>query len=371
MRIIIAIFLMVGINFSAMASVDVKVYMSSTCPHCQKADAYLATLQKDYNWLKVDKFYIDKDKSALEAFYQQLNALQIEDFSVPAYFFCGSRWVGFDSDEHLGALIKKALVYCHSQQNQAGVVSKTVSETLNQWSRASQIQANIAPSVSPFIMTLFSAFVDAFNPSSLFFIAGLIVYFIVGKRHELIVSKWLILAIILGIHLLQTQAFASLQMMMPLMLGLGVLGIILSLVDNYKPLFYPLGLIAWLLWLGALFNFQQPAFINMPLIFFQWIGQQKFSAFNAYGYLILYQLLYGVFWLAWFKFLTWFSTKAVFKPWHECPQGVLIGYGAISMLLLLFYREGLTNFYLSVVILVIFWAGIFALNQFLLKDKKS
>lgn len=107
------IFLISGWANVPLASVEMDLFVSSTCPHCHKAEAFFNSKASEMPWLKINKYVINEDKAALELFYQRLKAINASDFTVPTLFFCGSRRVGFDTPEQAGAKLIQELQYCH------------------------------------------------------------------------------------------------------------------------------------------------------------------------------------------------------------------------------------------------------------------
>lgn len=97
---------------SSPPSIQVDLFMSSTCPHCHKASEFFDALQKQIPWLVVHKHVINLDKSALTLFAARLKDIGSNNFAVPAMFFCKQYWVGFDTDKTTGKKLTAALQRC-------------------------------------------------------------------------------------------------------------------------------------------------------------------------------------------------------------------------------------------------------------------
>lgn len=148
--------------------IRVDLFLSSTCPHCQKADAFFQSLQAQKPWLDVHRYIINQDKTALDSFHQELQQLDIDDYAVPAIFFCNSRWVGFDETGITGQNLLRGLNYCYQQISQKGNLEPETISLLEQLSNASWFNANMTSKPSLALFTLTMALTDAFSPCSLF-----------------------------------------------------------------------------------------------------------------------------------------------------------------------------------------------------------
>ena len=75
--------------------VEVDIYVSSSCPHCQAAYHYFKEYQKTHPDIQFHFRWIDTSRTALRQFKKQLDTLHSIDFGVPSFFFCHTRWKGF------------------------------------------------------------------------------------------------------------------------------------------------------------------------------------------------------------------------------------------------------------------------------------
>ena len=142
------------------------VFTVSTCPYCQKAETFLNDLALKNPWLDIHPYVINTDKQALITFNKFLQEQKLSDFSVPAIFFCDSRWVGFKDVEKSGAQLLAGLNYCHEQLSKTYELSPTTVTTLKQMALANWFAGGLrtTPSSSSSFVLLM-AFIDALNPS--------------------------------------------------------------------------------------------------------------------------------------------------------------------------------------------------------------
>lgn len=64
-----------------------EFFLSTTCPYCQKEDAFLQGLQAGRPWLEIHRYAVNQDKPALEYFHQRLRQQGMENYALPALFF--------------------------------------------------------------------------------------------------------------------------------------------------------------------------------------------------------------------------------------------------------------------------------------------
>ena len=64
-------------------TLQVDLFLTSKCPHCQQADRFFTELAGKGNWLKVRRFWINQDQAVLETYHQYQQRLNINDFAVP------------------------------------------------------------------------------------------------------------------------------------------------------------------------------------------------------------------------------------------------------------------------------------------------
>lgn len=97
----------------------VEVFLSTTCSHCKKLNAYLKTIAPQTPWLDVHAHYINQDRSALDTYAAYLKTHNLDDdFAVPAIFYCNQRWLGFKDAETSGKKLMQSLIQCRDKNNQ-------------------------------------------------------------------------------------------------------------------------------------------------------------------------------------------------------------------------------------------------------------
>ncbi len=93
----------------------VEIYLyefwSRTCPHCTKAAAFLADLQKKYDWLRIVTYETSENPANLDLYRSMAETLGLRAGSVPAFFYCKQMDLGFVSDETTGARLEKNLLW--------------------------------------------------------------------------------------------------------------------------------------------------------------------------------------------------------------------------------------------------------------------
>lgn len=190
---------------SGQMAIHLDLFTTSTCVHCQKADKFFRDMEKTSPWLRVHRHVINDDKSALELFYAHIENDRPLNFSVPAMFFCGSRWSGFSDDNLTGKALQKALIYCHQKIVQQGELSPITIATMHEWGAASQLHMENDGARSHAFVIIMTAFTDAMNPASLFcFTAFLAFLWICAPQKSLQIKVGLVfLSSISAMHYIQ------------------------------------------------------------------------------------------------------------------------------------------------------------------------
>ncbi len=276
---------------------NVELFLSSTCPHCHKADAFFKEIETTTPWLHVNRYIIDKDKNALVRFNQLLNDQQMSDFAVPSIFFCNSRWVGFASAETTGKDLLHALNYCRQQIEQKGELASASFNVLRRWANANLFDSGMTehPTASKYLTVV--ALIDAFNPCALFSIGGFFaLLFIQDSRKRQIISGVLFILAIGLVHLTQQIFTSTFYEWLPLLRWpTAIIGLfVFYLVGQYyrkkttSNLFYLLALL-----LGFVTQaYQQTCLMNWSYIFQQWLFNQHISNTKVGLYQFAYQLIY-------------------------------------------------------------------------------
>lgn len=111
---------------------DVQLFTVSTCPHCQKEEAFFKTILETNPWINLHQHVIDKNKQDLLLFGNYLQQLKIHDFSVPALFFCDSRWVGFSPIRNSGPRLLEGLQFCYQAIQKENTLNHATIQALRQ-----------------------------------------------------------------------------------------------------------------------------------------------------------------------------------------------------------------------------------------------
>lgn len=304
MRFLISVFfvLLYHVSFAEAPEITVDVFMSSACPHCQKADQFFQSLENQVNWVTVKRHRINQDKAALKLFYKRLKAQNVYDFSVPAIFFCNSRWVGFSDAKLSGDHLMEALRYCRSQLLKAGALTPEAIGVLQAWSLSDQFKLNEVVHQSPWRFIPMAALVDALTPCSFFclavFLAFLWLHPSVAFRAGMIFI--LTIGVVHWIRFFEVSYYYRLTgwFRWPAVLtGLGLLGYGGYLYrcrgffqSDYKPrwVYYILMVLTAIL----VQIYQETCAFNVTFMADQWFSSQTFSAFSVLFYQLIYHLIY-------------------------------------------------------------------------------
>ncbi|MBA2711894.1 MAG: hypothetical protein H0U57_15055 [Tatlockia sp.] len=277
----------------------VDLYISTTCPHCQHEEAFISDLQKQKPWLDVQRYEINTNKASLEHFHQQLLEQNLDDYSVPALFFCGSRWVGFDTEKTTGKAINRALDYCYQQITKDGQLTNATQSLLNQWSTSSTLATNTAKQPA-YLFIPIMALSDALSSCSIFAVLALFAFLWLQKEKSLMFGYGLLFILVVSlVHYVQQSNTAIFYQNLPwlripaALLGFGLIAYVF-IVYSKGLLVRPGFLLPVLIGATALLvmSYQQTCLPNFPLIFRQWLDLNQFSSFEKRLYVLLYNLIY-------------------------------------------------------------------------------
>ena len=278
-----------------------NVYLSSTCPHCLNEDAFLRQLQLQKPWLEIHRYVINVDKAALQQFQQELKQHHLDDYSVPALFFCDSRWVGFDKAETTGQAISQGLEYCYKQIAKTGHLNQQTKTVLGQWAAAGTLAPRfMSLTTNPAVFIPLVALTDALSSCSLFCALALFAFLWLYKEKSVMFGLGMLYIVIVAIthHYQQEYTIFFYQALSWLripavLIGLGLIAyifIIYSKGTNIRPGFsIPIlvGLTAL-----ALEAYQQTCLPNFALVFTHWLDLQSISVLQRKFYMILYHTIY-------------------------------------------------------------------------------
>lgn len=289
---------------------NVVLFMSSTCPHCHKANDFFTKLENEKQ-IKVERYYINKELSALTLFNHYLRADDSNNFSVPAIFFCDSHWVGYGDDAHSGKALLKAMALCRAEIIKQGKLGASTVQGLKKMAAASRLEAgiNVEAQQSPFFMPLMAA-IDALNPCSFILVFVLALFFIQAKGGE---GRQLVAVIYLPLlatvhYLQQTQLFLFYRyypfLLWPIrLIGLFLIVFAIGKIMQRKATLLTQSLIAALCALVLQIQ-QQGCVPNIALIYKEWLSAQQYLPWQSTvllgGYNIIYMSCIAIF--AWLIF---------------------------------------------------------------------
>ncbi|WP_425169277.1 hypothetical protein [Legionella sp.] len=278
-------------------TLEIEMFLSSTCPHCHKAEAFFRDLAIQHPELHIKRNIINEDKNALLRFNELLSEQHMDDFSVPSIYFCESRWIGFASAETTGKDLLHAINYCKQQIEINGTLTLATVDTLRHWANANKFDSGMVkhPSVLTYIVTI--AITDAFAPCAFFCFAGFLAFLFVGEKKEkkIIAGLLFITSVVMTHYLQQTHTSFFYQMLPWLRIPVALVGIlaVYFVVQHYKKqtnqaLYFSLAFLFGLM----IMAYQQTCVMNWAYIFEQWLNNLPVTKVEAAFYRLLYQFLY-------------------------------------------------------------------------------
>lgn len=277
--------------------INIELYLSTTCPHCQSANAFFTEIQGKYPQFKIQRFFINQDKNALMRFNELLSAQQLNDFAVPSIYFCNSRWLGFDSVKTSGRDLLKAINYCQQQIEKKENLTQATVDTLRQWSDANRIESRLMGKTTPSNEFMKLALIDTLNPCAYFCIAGFLSVLSLGQqRKKQMMAGFLFCFATILAHYFQQIATYNFFLLLSwlqipaLFLGLSTLYFV---VQYHKNKTYSSFYLILAFFLGFMLTlYQQTCSRNWPSIFADWLNKQTLSSWESFGYQVLYQSIY-------------------------------------------------------------------------------
>ncbi|OGV51415.1 MAG: hypothetical protein A3F46_05880 [Legionellales bacterium RIFCSPHIGHO2_12_FULL_42_9] len=286
----------------------VDLFLSTTCPHCRAANHFFHQLETKKPWLSVHRYYINKDKVALDRLNDLVIAQQIKinPFAVPAIFFCDARWLGFDNTHNIEKEILKELSYCHKQIVATGLLTPMTVNAIRKAGVSEWYQSNIVgnPSWSELIVTL-AGFDVLMSCSLLGFLVMFAFLFLIPKKNLRLVFGGLFLFCVGLIHYLQqvyTAFFYELiqGVRWPAVgVGLLLLGFIISCyckkIDCLKLTCTLKGVVqgvVMLLSVALVYSYYQGCLPNYSLVFQHYLVAHTLTTERQFVYTLLYQIVY-------------------------------------------------------------------------------
>ena len=311
--------------------VNIYVFWSETCPHCHLALRFLAALEKELPWLDVQALEVSSPENV--ALYSAL-AKQVgaDARYVPAFFYCGRSFQGYDSDETTGRFLRESLEACHAELlAQVESFGRSTADRPVAAPRAPPIDLPILGRLDPEplslpVLTFVLAGLDAFNPCAFFvllfllslmvharsrarmaLVGGIFVMFS-GLLYFVFTAAWLNFFLLMGYLPLVTVAAGLVA------LAVGAInvkdffwlkrGISLSIPERAKPGLYgrarelvaaanlPAMLAGTVTLALAANTYELLCTAGFPLVFTRVLTLADLSTPAYYGYLALYNLVY-------------------------------------------------------------------------------
>ena len=320
---------------------DIEVFVREGCPHCAKAEAFLATLKHEQPELRIVIRDVLREPAALERLRHLAENQDATAARVPAFAVGGQLIVGFSDDATTGQLIRDSLAKARprSRKTSHAPVSCEAEERLACGADAPVPAAKpetfavdfFGHSVSPDqvglpLFTLAMGLLDGFNPCSMwvlilmisllapmnnrprmFAIAGTFVA-VQGIAYFVFMVAWLNLFLLIGL----SRASEIIIAMLALLAGAINLkdflafgwGVSLSIPDTAKPGIYArmrrilqaenlaaalLGAVT-LAVLVQIIEFMCTS--GFPALFTRILTLRQLDSLGYYGYLVLYDLAY-------------------------------------------------------------------------------
>lgn len=349
--------------------IHVDIFLTSTCHHCQKADAFFDEMRAKYPWLVVHRYIINQDKAALQTFYERLRQQNLNNFSVPGIFFCDSHWAGFADAKTTGKALTSALQYCHQQISKQGQLSQATVNVLQKLGRANQVQIGATFEHSAPLLVTIAALTDAFSPCSLFVFALLLAFLWLCPRGRMRWAVGLAFLLSLGIiHYIQQAHAVFYYQTMSKLTWLNIIAgflVLLGLVYVYRNKAQPqwsshaqailLGFV--ILTVFAAQIYQQTCPFNVALVVEQWLTEQAYSSTKYMAYILFYQVIYL------FPLMVFLIGYSLFiRKRTNDLQSPILKYTAYFILmatgvLLILYPQGLSSLAISIEVI---FSGLFA-----------
>ena len=94
-------------------SLNFYVYWSKTCPHCHKALPYIKRMARQHPWIKLHLKEVTADRGNIQD-YIRIDKVTggMARGAVPAFFYCGQAYTGYDNDNTTGRWLYEELKAC-------------------------------------------------------------------------------------------------------------------------------------------------------------------------------------------------------------------------------------------------------------------
>ena len=236
--LILTILLLLPISISAKEKVNLYLFHSETCMHCQAEIKYLKELEKEYDNLKVHLYEVDSHKDNAEKMIKVKEILKIDSPNVPFTVIGNYYYIGFS--DGIGDGIKE-LIEKYSEEKETDMIKPILEgkevpklEMLNGEIKTIKIFGkNVNPvNLSLPVLSIVLGAIDGFNPCAMWVLIFLITMLFNMKDRK---KMWF-----LGITFLVTSALVYLLFMFA---WLGITTQLLTKVSWFRILIAAVALI--------------------------------------------------------------------------------------------------------------------------------
>jgi glutaredoxin len=152
--------------------VNLYVFWSATCPHCHRALRFLGALEEQLPWLDVRALEVSEPENA-ELYVTLAGQLGTEARYVPAFFYCGRSFEGYQGDHTTGDFLRESLEACHAELLAQRGADAEVTDDQSAAPEPVPIDLPLIGRLDPSalslpVLTLVLAGLDAFNPCAFF-----------------------------------------------------------------------------------------------------------------------------------------------------------------------------------------------------------
>lgn len=236
--LILTVLLLLPISVSAKEKVNLYLFHSETCGHCQAEIKYLKELEQEYDNLKVHLYEVDSHKDNAEKMIKVKEALEIDSPNVPFTVIGNYYYIGFSDGIADGI---KELVDKYSEEKETNMVKPVLEgkevpdiEMLNGEIKTIKV---LGKTVNPAklslpVLSIVLGTIDGFNPCAMWVLIFLITMLFNMKDRK---KMW-----ILGITFLVTSALVYLLFMFA---WLGITTQLLTKVSWFRTIIAAVALI--------------------------------------------------------------------------------------------------------------------------------
>lgn len=247
--LIISVLLLLPISISAKEKVDLYLFHSETCSHCQAEIKYLNELEDEYDNLELHLYEINSSKKNTELMIDIKEKLDIDSPNVPFTIIGNYYYIGYSEGIRDGI---KELVDKYSEEKQVDVVKmikdgkdvKDIDMQNGEIKSISIFGKNINPAkLSLPILSIILGAIDGFNPCAMWILIFLISMLFNMENKK---KMWC-----LGLIFLTTSALVYLMFMFA---WLGITTTLLTKVSWFRILIAAIALIGALINLRSFYN---------------------------------------------------------------------------------------------------------------------